>query len=240
MASSTESPNGTPKRIRNSKGNGKTNSPNTDPTQTTDTKPGHEPEPEREPDTTSNPTSEVQGIPRLLVVEPPPPNSEPKQKKQRPVGMKYNKAAKTLTKTGAAGAETVVMVQAIIQTLFMVGSGRVGAHWAITDEEAEAIATPAANIIAKYVDTDKFAKYSDPAALLMALGMVCVPRLIVTVTTKKKKEVKPVGPINTVKQTETSSGTDVGADSGSANRDSGNVVKANVEELLRAAEYKPY
>lgn len=128
----------------------------------------------------------------------PPPGTEPKQRKQRPTGLTYNKnksgtPSPARTRDSAAAPETVILFQSVIQGVFAVGANRLGPHWQLSPEEAEGIAVPAANIMAKYMDSDLMAKYSDPLALLIALGVVIAPRVVINVTTKKK-EVKQSGP----------------------------------------------
>jgi len=165
--------------------------------------------------------------------------------------MTYNKGTKSTgpAKSGSTAGGSTVMVQSVIQGLFIVVAGRVGEHWVLTDEEATAIAEPAANIIGKYLDTDKLAKYSDPAALAFALGAVMLPRVMIQIQNKPKKEVKPNVPINgsggqpkpdTSRKGATSSGTDGGIDKSEPPGDSGADAKADVEKLLRDALNSPY
>jgi len=100
-----------------------------------------------------------------------------------------------------------------------------GPHWELSDSEAQGIAVPIANIIGRYLDTDAMEKYSDPIALLIALGVVCAPRVVISISGKKKKEVVKSGPVkvNPSEQTVGSSRTDqhrdVGGDVGNARDD---------------------
>lgn len=168
---------------------------------------------------------------------PPLEGTEPKQKRHRPSGLKYDKSGKN--KATTAELETVVMAQSVLQGLFSLVATRTGAYWAITAEEAETIATPAANIIARYIDTEKMAKYSDLAALVMALGVVLVPRVMITIT---KKGEKPSGPKpkQPSGQDARNSGTDSRTDQRPINGDAGGNVETDVGELLRVANSQPY
>ena len=160
--------------------------------------------------------------------------------------MTYNKGGnKTPTKPKSApvAPETAILVQSVIQGVFSVGAARLGSHWAITDEEAEGIAIPTANIIAKYMDTESMAKYSDPAALMIALGVVVVPRVMITIS--KKKEVKPN--VRIADSEPRPSSQDAAGSREHGNQDTrGNVgyagdpSKADVNQLLELANTNPY
>ena len=101
----------------------------------------------------------------------------------------------------------------------------------LTVEEAEGIAVPAANIMAKYMDSDLLAKYSDPLALLIALGVVVAPRVVVNVTSVKKKECAKIGPVNTSKQDDRGSAEDSRVGSGEPARNAGANVETTNHEL---------
>lgn len=202
-------------------------------------------------------STEAQNISRPnLVIQPPPEGTEPKQrsrgvvkkkKRNRPSGMKYDKTAKNEITTALAGLETVVMVQSVLQGLFAIVATRAGAHWVITEDEAETIATPAANIIARYIDIDKMAKYSDPAALMIALGVVIVPRVTINVS-KKGGKPSDTG-LRTIPNPRTEqpsnkdardSWKDGRTDSRTVDGNAGPNVETNVDELLRLANNQPY
>jgi len=185
-------------------------------------------------------STEVQESPRPnLVIQPPPEGSEPKQKRNRPSGLKYDKSGKNKAGAATAGPETVVMAQSVLQGLFAVVAARAGAHWAITEEEAEAIATPAANIISRYIDTEKMAKYSDPAALVIALGVVLVPRVMISITKVGGKLSGPKPEQPSGKDAENSR-ADSRADNRPINGDASLNVETDVAELLRLANSQPY
>jgi hypothetical protein len=246
----TIKPGGTPKQTRSRKPRN-TNSNNTPTTETRDTT-----STTRSDTSTTDPNGEENQISPGLVILEPPPGSEPKQKKARPSGMKYNTKSKSPnpSKGGASTDGTVIMVQSVIQGLFMVAAGRVGEHWALTDEEANAIAEPSANIIAKYVDTDKLAKYSDPAALVFALGAVMLPRVMIQVQSAKKEVTKNEWNANTEldirsnrpTQPDTSgargtgSGIDGESDITEPTGDAEDDDRPDIEKLLRDAEFSPY
>jgi hypothetical protein len=134
-----------------------------------------------------------------------------KQKRNRPSGLTYNKSARSKGK-GAAPVELVVMVQSVIESMFLIGAGRIGEEWIISHEESIQIAQPTANIINHYMDTELMTKYSDPIALMVALGVVCVPRVVITAS--KTKGVKKDGRIDTGKQNDRNSRPDGGGDIG--------------------------
>lgn len=202
-------------------------------------------------DNTSEPTGSPnnhaetdQKPPRLVILDKPP--TEDKPKRNRPTGLTYNKAAKVnaANKSGGAGAGAVVMIQSLIQGVFLIGATRLGEHWVLTDEEADAIASPAANIMAKYIDADKLAKFSDPAALVFALGAVMLPRVMIQVQMKPKKEVKPIEPDKRVTgasgQDAGNSPANGGNDSGKNAADASPGIETDVEKLLRDALNQPY
>ncbi len=187
MGKSTNTDPGTSQSPGKHSPNSNPNSNNSSTTQTTKNR-GNEP---------SSSDHQTKIIPELSLVEPPP-GTEPKQRKQRPTGLTYNKhksgtPTPARSRDSAAAPETVILFQSVIQGVFAVGAGRLGPHWQLSPEEAEGIAVPAANIMAKYMDSDLMAKYSDPIALLIALGVLIAPRVVINVTTKKK-EVKQSGP----------------------------------------------
>lgn len=152
--------------------------------------------------------------------------------------MTYNKSGSpspARSRTSAAAPETVILIQSVIQGVFAVSAGRLGPHWQLTDEESEGIAVPAANIMAKYMDSDLMAKYSDPLALLIALGVVIAPRVVVNITTKKK-EVKPIAaakpnPVDTSRPNGGGSRKDSGIVTSPDPRDTGETSEAYDYEL---------
>lgn len=237
----TDNPGGENNSPGTNKGTGKTSRGNSSPTQTQG-EDGRKASGQQS-QSVPGPTTQNQGTPRLVMVEPPPSGTEPKQRKQRPTGLTYNTKGKTKvgSPSGGPGADSVVLVQSLIQGLFAVSASRLGAHWVLTEEEAAQIATPAANIISKYLDTDKMAKYSDPAALVLALVTITLPRLIITITNKKKEGKQLAKPITEPKrEVNSGSGTNGGEGQRADERHASNDDQTNVDELLNRAINSPY
>jgi len=85
-------------------------------------------------------------------------------------------------------------VASVISAGFGIIATRAGGHWLVTQEEANSIAEPAARILDKLDIVQKLGPYADAISLLIATGMVVVPRIIISMSVKKK--VKTVEPIN--------------------------------------------
>jgi len=85
----------------------------------------------------------------------------------------------------------VAQVSAIITTGFAILATRAGAEWNITEDEAKSIAEPATRILDKLDIIQKLGPYADAIALITAVGMVVVPRVMVTIQ-KSKRKVKQV------------------------------------------------
>ena len=133
------------------------------------------------------------------------------------------------------------MVQSVIEGLFNVSASRLGQHWQLSDEEASSIATPASNIIAKYLDTSVLDKYSDPAALLIAMVVVCAPRVMINVS--QKKVVIPIAKPSNVIPSNPTTGNSRGSspdDNVTTPRYTGDPAKADVDELLNLANAAVY
>jgi len=118
---------------------------------------------------------EAVGIPVLNSPESPAPTapSVPKKKKK-----KVNEKVV---------AENAANFALLIQGVFNIVAMRSGEHWAITQEEAQGIATPAARIMERYDITEKVNEYGDYVALAVATGMVIVPRVIISQMQKPTK-----------------------------------------------------
>ena len=82
----------------------------------------------------------------------------------------------------------------LVNTLLGVGFGviasRAGEHWNVTQDETESIAAPLVKILDRLNITEKVEKYGDWAALGVALGLVIVPRVMMTVMEEKKNDEK--------------------------------------------------
>jgi hypothetical protein len=119
---------------------------------------------------------EAVGIPVLNSPEPPAPTAPPipKKKPKKKVNEKVV-------------AENAANFALLIQGVFNIVAMRSGDHWAITQEEAQGIATPAARIMERYDITEKVNEYGDYVALAVATGMVIVPRVIISQMQKPTK-----------------------------------------------------
>lgn len=127
---------------------------------------------------------------------------EPKKQGKRkapeaPKGSKQQ-AAKV---TEAATAHTAHMMAAMIKTVSDICGIRPGMeHWRMSQAEAEAIAKPAAEIMAKHSLTDKASEYADYIALIVAVGVAIVPRVMYQMERNKSTQpgvitrVQPVQP----------------------------------------------
>jgi hypothetical protein len=125
---------------------------------------------------------------------------EKKPRKQRPKGLTYNKGNKPKV-AQANSQDTVLIMTTLISGSFGIAAARLGKQWELSPEETNAIAAPATNILTRMIDSDKLEKYSDGAALLIALSMAIAPRAIMTAAAKKPKpaNVTPIKPLEGVK-----------------------------------------
>ncbi len=119
----------------------------------------------------------------------------------------------------------------LIQSIFSIISLKAGSHWNITQEEANSISVPLANILNKYNILDKANNVSDILSLSIALGIILIPRILVTQAMNKNKSIEgdvkkddKKGEINknnigTIRQIQSSNGN------------TGKFIKAYVNEL---------
>jgi hypothetical protein len=63
---------------------------------------------------------------------------------------------------------------------FGLAASRLGDHWIITPEEADTVAEPAVRVLDQLGASELMGKYGDYAALLLAAGIIVVPRLMIT------------------------------------------------------------
>ena len=98
----------------------------------------------------------------------------------------------------------------IVAVSSMVASREGMAHWIITETEAEQIAKPLSNMIAKSESLKGLGEHADAFALVTACIMIFAPRLIITLQTNKTKK--------GIKKNVT--GTDSGTNNGSKSTDS--------------------
>lgn len=94
-----------------------------------------------------------------------------------------------------------------LQTAFGIIASRAGDHWNISKDEAGAVADPLINILNKYDFFKTVTKNSDAVGLVMAVGMIIIPRTlneieIQRIKKKAKKEVKEIHGSNKPQQEE--------------------------------------
>ena len=112
---------------------------------------------------------------------------EPQQPKQK---RKYNKKPKEENTSSFDSKQITAFIVAVSS---MVATREGMAHWLITEAEAEQIAKPLSNIIAKSEQLKVLGEHADAFALVSACLMIFAPRLIITLqTNKSKKGVKKV------------------------------------------------
>lgn len=121
-----------------------------------------------------------------------PPTQGKRKAPEAPKGSKSSPAkAQAAALAEAATQQTADMLAALIKTISAVCSIRPGMEvWRMTEGECKAIATPAANIMAKHSLTDKASEYADYIALVTAVGVAVVPRVLISMNQKPRGEVK--------------------------------------------------
>jgi len=102
-------------------------------------------------------------------------------------------ARKTTTKKPALDKNIAENLTIGISGLFAVTAELLKADYiAVTTEEAQSIATPAAKILARYSFAEQLDKYSDGMALIIAAGIITIPRFAMYNAEHKVKEVKKI------------------------------------------------
>lgn len=86
------------------------------------------------------------------------------------------------------GDDLTSNIKMLLETVFSVSSNFIGEHWKIEESEAEAIAVPLTKVLKKLNIADKVANVSDGFALVTAVGVVTIPRIIITVNDMKEKK----------------------------------------------------
>lgn len=100
------------------------------------------------------------------------------------------KAPKKITRKKKSG-ETSKQISGVIQSMsLLIASRPEKAHWAISEEEADSIAEPLANILESSEALAKISEHSDGLALAFAAAMVIIPRAMVEVELQKQKPKK--------------------------------------------------
>jgi hypothetical protein len=85
--------------------------------------------------------------------------------------------------------ETKNQIALLIQAFSEIAALRMGEIWKVSQQEAESVANPLGNILAKHDLVNKASEYSDYIALTTALGMIVVPRVMLSKQTKQKEGV---------------------------------------------------
>ena len=112
---------------------------------------------------------------------------EPQQPKQK---RKYTKKAKEENNSSFDSKQITAFIVAVSS---MVATREGMSHWLISEAEAEQIAKPLSNIIAKSEQLKVLGEHADAFALVSACLMIFAPRLIITFqTNKSKKGVKKI------------------------------------------------
>lgn len=96
----------------------------------------------------------------------------PRPKKKKKPAPKVSSAQEAMKQVSENLSQLIVAVSGIV-------SLRAGSHWAISAQEAQAVAEPASRIMARHNLIEKVAQSSDYVALAIAAGTIVVPRLIV-------------------------------------------------------------
>lgn len=77
-------------------------------------------------------------------------------------------------------------VSMLLQTGFEFASTRLGEHWKVSEEETKAISEPMTRILQRLGVNETANKYMDYFALLAGVGMVIVPRVLITQSMPKE------------------------------------------------------
>lgn len=153
------------------------------------------------------------------------------------------KAKKSGKKTTTKKINETKLVEENVSMMLRLGSGmlaeRVGEHWNISDAEANSIAEPLARIMERLNLTKLTGKYMDYISLVTAVGMVVVPRIMISNEGggrdgRKKNTPNKTSTSTTTKPRESASvnTSNEGGDSGEV-RNSKN-IQATLSSLLEA------
>ena len=101
------------------------------------------------------------------------------------------KPRKVNKKNASSSSVDAQSLKQIILTLSAVISERPKMkHWLLSDKEAESIATPISNMIAKSEKLSNMGEYADQIALVMACITIIIPRIYISI--RLEKEVKKI------------------------------------------------
>lgn len=131
---------------------------------------------------------------------PVPPSAPPRAQRATTPKKKKKPAAKVQSTLEATKTASTNIAQLIV-AVSAVASMRLGDHWAISLPEAQAIADPAARIMARHNVVETMNSYSDYSTIAIAVGMAIIPR-VMTHQMQQPKGVKvqsgqPTQPSNT-------------------------------------------
>jgi hypothetical protein len=129
--------------------------------------------------------SESLGIPELTKPD------EPKKGRGRPVGSTAAKKGLEGVSQQPAGKkhdkqQTEMMVKSVLVIGFNITAAKAGSHWALTQKEADSLAEPIAAIMERFNLTEATGKYGEYIALIVALGMIMIPKLMIHFEIKKQ------------------------------------------------------
>ena len=102
--------------------------------------------------------------------------------------MKQKTPKKKTKKKAKKEPATAEQLSVLLVTMSAIAAARPGwEHWAITPEEAKSIAVPLCEMIEKSEAFSKVAEHSEALALMAAVAVVVLPRVMMTVTIQKAK-----------------------------------------------------
>jgi hypothetical protein len=116
-------------------------------------------------------------------------SQQPQQQKKGPGRPPKSGTSNDKKKTANAAAYKNDVSQ-LIQGVFGLISLKAGAHWNVSQAEADQISSPLCNILAKMNVLEKVATVSDGAALVVAAVSIVVPRVVITAAQVKDKKAK--------------------------------------------------
>jgi hypothetical protein len=115
-------------------------------------------------------------------------------KKTCPMSVKSNKGKKSASSKPSTGkknhdtVQTVYMVQTLLTVVFNISAMRLGEHWKLSNEESKNLAEPIAAILDRHDLTEKTGAYGDYIALVAAIGMIIVPKVMIQLELSKQKK----------------------------------------------------
>ena len=87
--------------------------------------------------------------------------------------------------------QTKFMIQTLLSVGFNISAARLGDHWRLADHESSALAEPIAAIMDRHDLTGVTGAYGEYIALIAAIGMIIVPKVMITIEINKQKGAKP-------------------------------------------------